>query len=179
MKNITLLAISAAIVYSISAFGITVAHAGTYEAQSSLTPSKIFYLKGEAPTGSRIPSIDATSTIPFNKRFEALTAEQQNLVKTKFDDLRNNDTPPFPTSGLQAIYKPLVNANQAFGDNSDLNVTAKVNSSGFVSGVTVHNNPNPQLVNYIEQRLQQVKFEAAKCSGVACDRDFPIEISFN
>ncbi|MBL4671399.1 MAG: hypothetical protein JKX81_03995 [Arenicella sp.] len=174
MKKFTLLAISAAFVFSINA-----AHAGTSEARSAVTPSKLFYLKGEAPTGSRIPSIDATSTIPFNKRFDALTAEQQNLVKTKFDDLRNNDTPPFPTSGLRAVYKPLINANQVFGDNSDLNVTAKVNSSGFVSGVTVHNSGNPRLVNYIEQRLQQVKFEPAKCNGIACDMDFPIEISFN
>jgi len=119
MKKITLLAISAAFVLSINA-----AHAGT-EARSSLTPSKLFYLKGEAPTGSRIPSIDATSTIPFNKRFEALTADQQNLVKTRFDDLLNNDTPPFPSSGLRAVYKPLVNANQVFGDNRDLNVTPR------------------------------------------------------
>ena len=174
MKKITLLAISAAFL-----FGINAAHASSSEGRSAVTPSKLYYLKGEAPTGSRIPSVDATSAIPFNKRFEALTAEQQNLVKTKFDDLRNNDTPPFPTSGLRAIYKPLVNANQAFGDNRDLSVTTKVNSSGFVSGVTVHDNHNPQLVNYIEQRLRQVKFEPAKCDGVACDMDFPIEIGFN
>lgn len=179
MKKFTLLAISATFVYSISAFGINSAHAGTSEVRSDVTPSKLFYLKGEAPTGSRIPSIDATSTIPFNKRFEALTAEQQNLVKNRFDDLHNNDTPPFPSSGLRAIYKPLVNANQAFGDNSALNITAKINSSGFVSGVAVHNSDNPQLVNYIEQHLQQVKFEPANCNGIACDMDFPIEISFN
>lgn len=178
MKKIKLFAISAASIFSISAFSINAAHAAT-EARSSLTPSKVYHLKGKALTGSRIPSIDATSAIPFNKRFEALTAEQQNLVKTKFNDLLNNDTPPFPSSGLRAVYKPLVSANQAFGDDRDLNVTAKVDSSGIVSGVTVHNSSNPQLVSYIEQRLQYVNFEPAMCDGIACDMDFPIEISFN
>lgn len=179
MNKTTLLTISAALTLCINILGINAVHAGVSESRSPIPPSKLFYLKGEAPSGSRIPLIDATSTIPFNKRFDALTAEQRNLVKAKFDNLRTSDTPPFPTSGLRAIYKPLINANQAFGNNSDLNVTAKVNSSGFVSDVIVHNSGNSQLINYIEQRLHQVKFDPAKCNGVACAMDFPIEIGFN
>jgi hypothetical protein len=174
MKKLTLLTISAAFIFSINS-----AHAGSLHSPSAVNSSKVFYLKGDAPVGSRIPSIDATSSVPFNKGFQSLTSEQQNLVKATFDNLGNNDTPPFPTSGLGAVYKPLINANQAFGNDKGLSVTAKVNSAGYVNGVTVHNNSNVQLVNYIQRRLQNTKFEPAKCNGIACDMDFPIEISFN
>ncbi|MFT4634372.1 MAG: hypothetical protein ACI854_000373 [Arenicella sp.] len=176
MKKLTILVISTAFIFSINA-----AHAKNSASTSELSSStnKLFLLKGKAPTGSKIPSIEATSTVPFHKTFGALTAEQQNLVRAKFDSLRSNDTPPFPRSGLRAVYKPLVKANKEFGDDSDINVTAKINSAGFVNGVTVHNSNNAQLVSYIQRHLQNTRFEPAKCDGIACDMDFPIDISFN
>ncbi|MFT6407869.1 MAG: hypothetical protein ACJAQ6_001285 [Arenicella sp.] len=176
MKKLTLLVISTAFIFSVNATHAKNSHS---TAEGSSASSEVFLLKGNAPVGSRIPTIEAKSTVPFNKRFNALTAEQKNLVRAKFDNLSSNDTPPFPSSGLRAVYKPLLKANKAFGDNSDINVTAKVNSSGFVNGVTVHGDSNEQLVAYIQRHLQNTKFEPATCNGVACDMDFPIDISFN
>jgi hypothetical protein len=175
MKKLTLLAISSAFVFTINTANANVPHNA---AEFSSDSGTLFILKGDAPVGSRIPSIAATSKVPFNKRFNALTVEQQNLVRAKFDNLDSNDTPPFPSSGLRAIYKPVLKANKTFGDNSAISITAKVDSSGFVNGVTVHNNSNAQLVAYIQRHIQNTKFEPAKCGGVACDMDFPIDISF-
>ncbi len=168
MKMLNILIISVSLVC-----GISTAHA-------KATPSsKIYTLKGDARVGSFLPSIDAKSSVPFNKRFDALTTEQQNLVKAKFNNLGVNDTPPFPVAGLRAVYKPLVKANKTYGDNSTLKVTAKINSLGYVNGVTVHDNNNSQLVQYIERSLRHTKFEPATCNGTACAMNFPIEINFN
>jgi len=168
MKKLNILLIAASLVC-----GISTAHA-------KASPSKKLYtLKGDARVGSLLPSIDAKSSVPFNKRFDALTTEQQNLVKAKFNNLGVNDTPPFPVAGLRAVYKPLVKANKTYGDNSALKVTAKINSFGYVNDVTVHDNNNSQLVDYIERSLRHTKFEPAKCDGTACAMNFPIEINFN
>ena len=166
MKKLNIILVAASLLFSISA--------------SQATPSpKLYSLKGDAPTGTLIRSVEATSTIPFNKRFDALTSEQQNMVRAKFDNLGTHDTPPFPVSGLGAVYKTLIKANKVYGNNSALNVTAIVNSSGYVNGVTLHDNSNKELAAYIERRLRYTKFEPATCNGVACDMSFPIEISFN
>lgn len=166
MKKINILVVAASIILSVNA------------AQAS-TSAQLYSLKGDARVGTRIATVGATSNIPFNKRFAALTQEQQNLVKAKFDNLGVNDTPPFPVSGLRAVYKPLLKANASYGDNSELNVTAKVTSSGYVNEVTVRGSSDSELVTYIEDSLRNTKFEPAQCNGVACDMDFPIEISFN
>jgi hypothetical protein len=166
MKKIHLLVIVASLIFSISA-----AHASA--------SAQRYSLKGEARVGSYISTVGATSNIPFNKRFDALTLEQQNLVKAKFVDLGANDTPPFPVSGLRAVYKPVVKANANYGDNSELNITAKISSLGFVEKVTVHGHNNAALVAHIESSLRKTKFQPAQCNGIACDMDFPIEISFN
>lgn len=166
MKNLTTFLLTAILLCGLQ----TAAHA---------TPApKLYTLKGDTQ-GSRIPSIDAKSTIPFNKRFNSLTIEQQNLVKAKFEELGANDSPPFPTRGLRAVYKTVIQANKNYGDNSPLKVTATVDKKGRVSEVVVHNNTNRELVSYIERNLQYAKFDAARCNGVACEMDFPIEISFN
>ncbi len=165
MKKLNALLIAATLIFSISASHAT-------------SSPKLYSLKGDTH-GSKIPSIDAQSTVPFNKRFDALTSQQQNLVKAKFDHLGVNDTPPFPVSGLKAVYKPLVKANKVYGDNSTLNVTATVSTNGTVTDVKVHNSNNVDLVSYIERNLQHAEFQPASCNGVACEMNFPIEISFN
>jgi len=167
MKQLNLLIIAVAIIFSAST---TLATASPH--------SRLYTLKGEAPAGSRIPVTDATSTVPFNKRFDALTSQQQNLVKAKFDDLGKNDTPPFPVSGLQAVYKPIIKANKHYGSNRALEATASVDIAGNVRSITVHNNKNKRLVAYVERSLRGVKFEPAMCDGTACEMDFPIDIAF-
>jgi len=158
MKQLNLLIIAVAIIFSAST---TLATASPH--------SRLYTLKGEAPAGSRMP---------FNKRFDALTSQQQNLVKAKFDDLGKNDTPPFPVSGLQAVYKPIIKANKHYGSDRALEATATVDIAGNVRSITVHNNKNKRLVAYIERSLRGVKFEPAMCDGTACEMDFPIDIAF-
>jgi len=156
MKNLATLVIAASLIFSINT------------AQAKTSPT-LYTLKGDAQAGTLIPSVEATSTVPFNKRYNALTSEQQNLVKAKFDELGANDTPPYPLSGLAAVYRPVIKANKIYGDNSTLSITAKVNSSGKVSNIEVHNSDNQKMVAYIERKLQHTKFEAAKCNGVECE----------
>ncbi len=170
MKTLTTLLLSASLALSV-------------QSASALNSSETYSLRGEAPTGSLIPSVAATSNVPFNKRYEALTLDQQKLVKAKFDRLADNAHPPFPVQGLASVYKPLLKANKLYGDNQALSVLVGVNSSGKVDGVIVNHESgaaaNPELVAYLDKTLRRTAFDPAYCGDTACSMDFPIEISFN
>ncbi len=170
MKTLTTLLLSASLALSI-------------QGASASTSSKLYSLNGEARAGSLIPSVAATSNVPFNKRYEALTLDQQELVKAKFDQLADDARPPFPNQGLASVYKPLVKANKLYGDNQALSVLVGVNSEGKVNGVIVNKASgeavNPELVAYLDKTLRRTNFEPAYCGNSSCSMDFPIEISFN
>jgi len=170
MKTLTTLLLSASLALSI-------------QSASASTSSKTYSLSGEPRAGTLIPSVAATSNVPFNKRYESLTLDQQELVKAKFDQLANNARPPFPVKGLASVYKPLIKANKLYGDNQPLSVLLDVDSNGKVDGVVVNQLPgtasNPELVAYLDKTLRKTAFDPAYCGGSACSMDFPIEISFN
>ncbi len=137
------------------------------------------YLKGEPATGTRIKPVEASSNIPFNKSYEELSKQHQDLVKAKFNNLGIDDVPPFPSKGLKSVYKPVINAHKKFSTTGDLRIVVDVASNGVVNKVAVQDSDNDALNNYLERKLSRVAFEPARCNGVKCDMQFPIEISFN
>lgn len=166
MKKISLILISASLLLSTTN-------------SSASTNKETFSLKGDATVGTRIKTIDATSNIPFNKAYNELNKEQKSLIKAKFHNLGLNDIPPFPKNGLASVYKPLIQANKAFGSNENIKVNATITRNGLVDKVEVLNQTNQELIHYISQTLSNKKFKAASCNGVNCEMNFPIEISFN
>lgn len=138
-----------------------------------------YTLKGDAVTGSRIKQVEAISSVPFNKAYDELSAKQQGLVNAKFNNLGLNDIPPFPSKGLKSVYKPVISANKKFAHNQSIRVLVDVTSTGSVDKVVVENSDNLAMNNYLEKSLSRVDFEPASCNGIACDMQFPIEISFN
>jgi len=143
------------------------------------TNKKMYFLKGDTVTGTRIKAIDATSNIPFNKAYDELNTEQQSLIKAKFHNLGLNDIPPFPKDGLASVYKPIIEANKAFGTNTSITVNATIASNGLVNNVEVLNATSPEFINYVTKTLSSKEFKAASCNGVNCEMNFPIVISFN
>ena len=142
------------------------------------TSKKSYNLLGDAPSGSNIPTVDATSPIPFNVSYVALTEAQKKIVKSKYDNLGVNDTPPFPSRGLKAIYKPVINANRSLGKSGLLKITAIVNKEGLVESVVVHESPSKALSKRATRALRNTQFDAGTCDGEACEMEFPFEIKF-
>lgn len=139
----------------------------------------VYFLKGKPMTGSLIKNIDATSNIPFNESYNNLNQNQQRLVKKMFHNLGLNDTPPYPKNGLGSVYKPLIQANKKYGNNSTININASVTRHGLVDNVEILNTATPEFTRYVKHALRSTKFEPANCNGVNCEMNFPIQISFN
>ena len=147
-------------------------------ATATAATNKLYKLKGDAPTGTLIRSIEAVSPIPFNKRFASMNESEQNLFKAKYTEIGLNDTPPFPRSGLKAVYRPIVKANKSINASGSLHLTALVNANGFVESVKVIDSPDVKLSAVAEKTLLGTRFDAASCNGAACEMNFPFEITF-
>ena len=153
--------------------GISSAHAAIEK-----NSSELYKLRGDAPTGTLIPTIDATSPLPFNKNYVALSEKQQDIVKAKYENLGENDTPPFPARGLKTIYEPVIGANKSLGKTGKLKLIAIINKDGYVDTISVEETPSVALSKRAIRALRDTKFDAASCDGTPCEMTFPMEIEF-
>ncbi|GHA01920.1 hypothetical protein GCM10008090_08920 [Arenicella chitinivorans] len=151
---------------------LTVASASAASSQSS------YHLRGEPPSGSKIPSVAATAPLPFDTSYVALSASQKALVKSAYESLGLNDTPPFPRHGLKQVYQPVIEANHKIGATGDLVLIADVNQFGFVETITVQASPAQALSLKAEEVLRSARFDPASCDGQPCRMTFPVKISF-
>lgn len=137
-----------------------------------------YTLKGDAPSGSKIKSIDAVSSVPFNKRFKKLSLQQQAHVKKQYGIFASDATPPFPQKGLRTIYQPLIAKNKQLDGNETLRLVALVNKNGMVETVTVLSDTDPELNRYAESIFMRTRFDSATCGGERCSMEFPLSLEF-
>ena len=151
---------------------LTIASASAASSQSS------YHLRGEPPSGSKIPSVAATAPLPFDTRYVALSASHKALIKSAYESMGSNDTPPFPRRGLKQVYQPVIDANNNIGATGDLVLIADVNQYGFVETITVKTSPAQNLTVKAEEALRNTRFDPATCNGQPCRMTFPVKISF-
>ena len=83
---------------------------------------KVYRWLGTAPKGRNMRPIEATSPIPFNKKFHQLDERQMKIYRSYFDGLKETDTPPFPKKGIKVIYGPLIKGHKNIGGGGDLSL---------------------------------------------------------
>jgi len=136
-----------------------------------------YTLKGAAPTGTFIKTIDATSSIPFDKKYFELTQEQRTAFRARFDNIGLNQIPPFPVNGMKELYRPLIDANDTAAKGT-LSLSVVVDESGQVSDLKVLNAPNERVAQSSAAALRKAKFTPAYCEGAPCKMSFPVQIKF-
>ena len=141
--------------------------------------SKVYTLKSDPMAGSKIRSVVATSSIPFNKSFVELSSDQQALFKAQYPNLSANVLPPFPESGLRAIYRPILEKNESLENSGILSLAILVDEKGRVDNVSVVETTSPELEKFAVEALAGVKFDPAVCDGAACSMEFPVKIVLN
>ena len=135
---------------------------------------KIYRWLGKAPKGRNMRPIEAISPLPFKKKFHQLDERQMKILRSYFDNLNENDTPPFPAKGLKEIYGPLIKGHKNIGGGGDLLVYAEVNQNGGVNKVTVYESPSKKLADLATTIMFNVKFKPPTCDGEPCTMDYPL-----
>ena len=144
---------------------------------SVASAGQTFTLKGESPTGTKLQSVDAHASLPFDKRYFELTEAQRSTYRARFDSISADQIPPFPRNGLRDVYRPLIDANEK-GLSGYLQVDVQVNAQGEVEDLTVLESPSNQLALASEKILRNTKFDPGYCAGEPCKMTFPVQIKY-
>lgn len=142
---------------------------------SSAASAKQYKIKGDKINGSKMRYVDATSPIPFNKKYAELSDEQRKIFRDSYGGLADTEKPPFPIEGTQAIYKPIIKGHYDIARAGNLFLIAMVDKNGKVENVSVYESPADSMTQYATNVLFNTEFEPATCDGAPCKMEFPFE----
>jgi hypothetical protein len=145
---------------------------------------KRYAIKQDQPlTGSNIRRDRITSSLPLDKRYSELTNEQQDDVKSQYEQMAENDEPPFPVDGLGPLYKAiseahkyLLRAHYGLGVDGPLTLYVEVDSQGNATSVSAYQSPDPDMTKSAAAVAMLTRYKPAVCSGRPCAMDFPIRM---
>ncbi|MET3108132.1 hypothetical protein AAKU67_002424 [Oxalobacteraceae bacterium GrIS 2.11] len=139
---------------------------------------KHYTIKQSAPmVGTNLKKdIVKAGTIPLNKPYDELTAEQQQTLRDAYDNMPKTDEPPFPEKGLYPIYKAIASAheNLSLAYKGALNINVLVDSEGNPQSVEVMDTPNEDISKAAVAAAMRQKYKAAVCGGQHCTMKLPV-----
>ena len=131
-------------------------------------------------TGSLIPrDIARSAQVPFDKKYDELTAEQKSTLAAMYEKMGPNDEPPIPRYGLKSVIKALVAVNESLEEQGILFLIVDVAPDGTATNVRVVKSPSEEMTRYAAQILILAKFKPALCGGVTCSQQYPFKIEFS
>ena len=142
---------------------------------TAVVEAKTYTIYGDKRAGTKFRNVEATSEIPFNKSYKKLSADEKAIFRKNYDTIADNETPPFPSKGLQEIYNPIIKGHLVIADEGNLFIVAMINEIGKVEDIGVYESPSEEMTNYAATVLFNTKFDPATCSGEPCKMEFPFE----
>jgi outer membrane biosynthesis protein TonB len=124
------------------------------------------------------PATAAWSAVPFNRTYAQLTDEQKALVKSVYVAMDDQDEPPYPEAGLEAIYGPIAEAQGHLGIRGELDLEVIVSSNGSAEEVRVYRSPHKKVTQFVANLAMLTRFKPALCAHQPCRMSFPIRARF-
>lgn len=128
--------------------------------------------------GSMLPQDIIRAPVPFDGRYEELTADQKATLSGDYDNLPAGDEPPFPLYGLRHMVKPLVRFADTYSPVGPLVASVMVDSQGHAGEVTVYRSPDPQLTRLVAGMLALETYRPATCHGQPCKMAYVLRLDF-
>ena len=128
------------------------------------------------PTGSNVSRrLTWSSKLPFDKKYDELTAAQIAYVRDQYDGLKPDEEPPFPKDGLRDVFRHVdENVDQSTPrlEAGALMVVASVDANGAVQSLKFYKTPNGFAMGALGQALMHTPFKPAKRNGAPVPMDF-------
>lgn len=131
-----------------------------------------------AQTGSNIKRAVVTSAVPLDKPYAKLSREEQEVFRSQYEDMAEDDEPPFPLEGLAAFYKPLQKAlGHGWPTTGRLTLHVSVDSQGDATSVQVLASPSAEVTKIAATLAMLIKYKPGICGGKPCDvAMMPLEV---
>jgi hypothetical protein len=151
-------------------------------AQAPEPPKRNTMKESEPATGRALKQIiGGGGNIPFDKRYEELTAEQKAILRSEYEAMPETDEPPFPLGGLQDIYGKIFATyrRMQFPPEGDLDMVVAISSAGQPVNVAIYKVVNDKtFVEYVAGVVMKAKYKPAVCGGTPCAMSFRVRMRF-
>ena len=159
---------------------VAVVAAASARADDALPPP-IYVIKQSVPTtGTNIPKRVATSgSIPLNRRYAELTADERRLVKSQYETMADGDEPPFPEDGLRPIFEAVSQVQRKLLVRGGLTTHVDIDARGQATAVRVLKSPDPEVTKVVASVLMLTRYKPALCGGKPCNMGFPFSVNLH
>ena len=140
------------------------------------TQDKKYFLKEPEPVGSLTRMTIASSNakgFPLDRPYSRFTPEEKERVRDEYENMPENDEPPFPENGLGPILEDVATLISKLSIEGELSMVITVDSKGKASNVKFLKYPDLEAAKSIAYVFVKAKYKPAVCSGQPCKMDFP------
>lgn len=135
-----------------------------------------YVIKQSSPSvGSSIKKpILMVGSIPLDRPYAQLSAEDKNALRALYEKMGDNDEPPFPVRGLRPMYEALgrVHEQLELAYHGPVTLYVDVDSQGQPGNMSVVESPDQQISQAAANIIAQQKFKPAVCNGTPCAMRF-------
>jgi hypothetical protein len=125
----------------------------------------------------RYPGPVATGAqVPFDKGYDALTPDQQRLVRSRFPILQDGDRPPYPLNGSEEIIRLTHGAHGQVLAAGTLQMDVLIDETGVPQTATIRSTPDAELADFAGKALLLSKYTPARCGGKPCKMSYPFHL---
>ncbi|KAB8044508.1 hypothetical protein [Janthinobacterium aquaticum] len=139
----------------------------------ALDAPKLNYKEETAFTGTHIRrDVLRDSWLPINQTYQEMSPEYQRKLRAVYNNLAEDDEPPFPLHGLGPSIKQLREVHRRIGGTGEMKLILSVDSNGDVGDVSVYSASNARMAYYGAILLSKEKFKPGVCHGAPCAMEF-------
>lgn len=154
-------------------------HQGLREGQTAAPVTGPHYaLKTLEPkVGTRFTEDIATgSTVPYDRSYADLTAEQQRLVRAEYSILQDDDVPPYPAYGPHELLRAFSKTGNMPHPPGELSVDVLIDPSGKPLSAQVRATPDKDIGELFGKMLMVQKYTPARCAGQPCAMRYSLDL---
>lgn len=142
-------------------------------------PSNLYTIKEQsAALGSNVRGIASGGfMVPPEKSYAQLTPEQQQLVKSDYAVLQDDDAPPYPEKGILELSRAIQSLISYKDATGDLHVNVSVDEQGMAQNVTLLKSPDSESGKLAAAMFMHLRFTPGRCAGQPCAMVVPFRFT--
>lgn len=115
---------------------------------------------------------------PLDKRFEDMSATEQDAVRSRYPALAPGDEPPFPAKGMKQILDQVRLGQTRVLEEGTMQLVVDVQADGSPAKVTMFGIEKAELITFVGNVFMHQQYKPAKCDGKPCAMQFTYALKF-
>ncbi|HXF79482.1 MAG TPA: hypothetical protein VN598_11505 [Usitatibacter sp.] len=139
-----------------------------------------FAMREEIPeTGSNIARTALMWPVPPDARYDELTPDQKQRVRSAYVRLAADDEPAYPAYGMIPVLREVAKMQTSYIPNTGvIHVAVRVSANGDPEGAAILASPDEHLARAMAFTLMHTKYKPGKCAGRPCESDYSFRYDF-